>query len=323
MSRIALPLTLLSLLVLAAPATAQPGNRGEDRVGPGPIEVPRGQTVSGDVVAFGGQIRVDGRVEGDVVGLGGPATVGGTVGGDVVALGGPAVLEPGARVEGDVIAPASPARIGAGARVGGDVVHGDEAPDIAPGATVGGGVQRAGAERFGPAFGLLGLVGPAASGIRLIGSWGVGSAVSLGLGLLLLWLGPVAARRGYEAARTETGEVVGAGLAFVFGLPVLAALAIVTLVGIPLGVVLALAIVPLFALGYAAGAWLLGRTLVGPPRSPYLALLAGWGILRLVALVPLAGWVAWVGATLLGCGALALMGWRSRRSPSTTATARA
>ena len=312
----AIAATFMMLLALAAPASAQPGENGDDRVGPGPIEVARGETVSGDVVAFGGPVSVAGRVAGDVVAFGGPATVSGAVDGDLVALGGPAMLEPGARVAGDVIAPAAPARIGARARVGGEVVHGDEAPDIAPSATVGGGVHRASAERFGPVFGLFGFVAPFAAAVTLLGSWGVVTLVSLALGLALLWLGPPVARAAYQVARVQTGEVVGAGFAFVIGLPLAVALAVLTLVGIPLAVVAALAIVPLYALGYSAGAWLLGRALVRPPRSPYLALLAGWAILRLVALVPLASWLMGAAATIFGCGALALVAWRSRRSPS-------
>ena len=316
--------TVLALLVLAAPAAAQPKEAREDRIGPGPVDVARGETVSGDVVRFGGPIRVAGEVGGDVIALGGGVAVSGTVAGDVVALGGQATLEPGARVSGDVIAPAGAARIAAGARVGGMVVHGDEAPDIDPDASVGEGVERASAERFGPAFAFLGLLGPATSALALIGSWGVGSLVSLALGLLLLWLGPEAARAAHDAARAETGEVVGAGFAFVLGLPLFVVLALVTVVGIPLGVVAALAIVPLYALGYSASAWLLGRALVRAPHSRYLALVAGWGVLRIVALVPLASWLTGGLATTFGCGALALVAWRSRRSPSSiTAPARA
>ena len=319
MRRISTLATVLALLVLSAPAAAQPDEGDEDRVGSAPVDVARGDAVAGDVVRFGGPIRVAGRVEGDVISLGGAVTVSGAVAGDVVALGGGAKLEPGARVSGDVIAPAGPARIGPRARVGGMVVHGDEVPDIDPDATVGGGVERAGAERFGPAFAFLGLVGPVVSAVALIGSWGVGSVVSLALGLALLWLGPGAARAAHDAARAETGEVVGAGFAFVLGLPLFVVLALVSLVGIPLGVVAALAIVPLYALGYAASAWLLGRALVRAPRSRYLALLAGWGVLRIVALIPLASWLAAGLATIFGCGALALVAWRSSRSPAASA----
>ena len=315
MRRISTLATVLTLLVTAAPAAAQPDG-SDDRIGSGPVDVARGETVSGDVVRFGGPIRVAGRVGGDVVALGGAVTVSGAVAGDVVALGGQATLEPAARVGGDVIAPAGPARIGPRARVGGMVVHGDEAPDIDPGATVRGGVERAGSERFGPSLGFLGLVGPAFSAVAFIGSWGVGSVASLILGLALLWLGPAAARGAHDAARAAPGEVVGAGLAFVLGLPLFVVLAIVTVVGIPLAAVAALAIVPLYALGYAASAWLLGRTFVRAPRSRYLALLAGWGVLRIVALIPLASWLAAGLATIFGCGALALVAWRSRRSPA-------
>ena len=321
MRRISMLVTVLGLLALPAAASAQRSGPDDDHVGSGPVDVARGKTVMGDVVRFGGPVRVAGRVTGDVVALGGSATVSGDVEGDVVALGGSAALGPGARVDGDVIAPAGTARIGARARVGGEVVHGEGSLDVDPSASVAGGFQRANAERFGPAFGLLGLVGPAASGLTFLGSWGVGTAVSLMLGLLLLWLGPVAARAAFDAARDAPGEVVGAGFAFVLGLPVFVVLALVTVVGIPLAVVAALTIPPLLALGYAASGWLLGRALVRAPRNGYLAFLVGWGILRLVALVPIASWLAGGAATIFGCGALALVAWRTRRSPSTIAPA--
>jgi hypothetical protein len=73
------------------------------------------------------------------------------------------------------------------------------------------------------------------------------------------------------------------------GLTLAAIVAVVTLVGIPFGIGLLLALLPLLAIGYACAGWLLGRSLVGPPRAPALAFLAGWGTLRALALLPFAG----------------------------------
>jgi len=60
--------------------------------------------IDGDVVAIGGDIRVDGHVTGDVVSTAGDVTLGSTayVEGDVVATFGDVTMEPGAQVEGEV-----------------------------------------------------------------------------------------------------------------------------------------------------------------------------------------------------------------------------
>ena len=103
------------------------------------------------------------------------------------------------------------------------------------------------------------------------------------------------------------------GAALFLGLPLAAVLAIVTLVGIPLGVTVLLALLPLWALGYVTSGWLLGRALVsGEGRSRTLVFLTGWGILRALALVPFLGGLAGLGAVVFGLGALTVALWRTR-----------
>ena len=90
---------------------------------------------------------------------------------------------------------------------------------------------------------------------------------SLLLGLALLWLAPRAAGGRARGGRTATGPAIGVGLAVFIGLPIVAVLLMITLVGIPLGIVLLLALLPLFAIGYTTSAWLLGRAIVSRPRA--------------------------------------------------------
>jgi hypothetical protein len=104
-----------------------------------------------------------------------------------------------------------------------------------------------------------------------------------------------------------------------FGLPALAVVLFITLVGIPLAIAVLLALLPVYAIGYATSAWLLGRAIVRPPRGRVPAFLAGWGILRAIALIPFVGGLAWFAAAVFGLGALAIALWRSRRGPVTTA----
>jgi hypothetical protein len=75
-----------------------------------------------------------------------------------------------------------------------------------------------------------------------------------------------------------------------FGLPILAVPALVTLVGIPLGLGLLAALALIYALGYSATACILGRSIVRAPTAWVVASLVGWPILRVVTLVPDPGW---------------------------------
>jgi cytoskeletal protein CcmA (bactofilin family) len=283
MKRIALAVLLI---LAAAPGSAagqaRDGSSDDRVVITGPVTIDRGERV-GDVVVIDGRVSVAGRVRGDLVVVNGAVRIAGAVDGDVVAVAGRATLAPGARI-------------------GGDLVYGDERPVVPRGATVEGDVQRV---NVGDVADPLGFVGAAALWIAV-------SVSALVLGLLLLWLGPGALVAAWEATRSRLGATIGWGLALFFGLPILAIIALITLVGIPFGVGLLLALLPLYAVGYTTSAWLLGRRLVRPPTGRVLAFLAGLAILRLLALIPILGGLVWFAATVLGLGALVVATWRAR-----------
>jgi hypothetical protein len=86
----------------------------------------------------------------------------------------------------------------------------------------------------------------------------------------------------------------------------------VTLVGIPLGIGILLALGLIYGIGYTAGAWVLGRR-VASRATPIVAFLVGWAILRVIALIPFLGWLAWLAAVVVGLGAIVVAGHRSRR----------
>ena len=75
----------------------------------------------------------------------------------------------------------------------------------------------------------------------------------------------------------------------------------------PLGVGLLLALGLIYGIGYTAGAWILGRRVV-TGASPIVAFLVGWGILRVIALVPVLGWLVSLAAIVVGLGAIAVAG---------------
>jgi cytoskeletal protein CcmA (bactofilin family) len=281
-----LALALLILGLAPASAAGQAANassRGDRVVITGPVSIDRGETAD-DVVVIDGPVSVAGRVRGDLVVVSGTLRMSGTVDGDVVAVADRAILAPGARI-------------------GGDLIYGDERPRVPGGATVEGDVDRVNVDEITDPAGFIGAAA----------LWIAVSVSALVLGLMLLWLAPRALDAAFAAASTSLGLTIGWGLLLFFGLPILAVIALVTLVGIPLGVALLLALLPLYAIGYTTSAWLLGRRLVGPPRGPVLAFLAGLAVLRVLAIIPIVGGIVWFAATVVGLGALLVATWRARR----------
>jgi cytoskeletal protein CcmA (bactofilin family) len=284
MRRFGLALLILALAPASAAGQAANGSTNGDRVViTGPVTIDSGETAD-DVVVIDGPVSVAGRVRGDLVVVSGALRISGTVDGDVVAVAERATLAPGARI-------------------GGDLIYGDKRPVVPAGATVEGDVDRVSVGEITDPVGFIGAVAV----------WIAVSVSALVLGLLLLWLAPRALDAAFAAASTSLGPTIGWGLLLFFGLPILAVIALVTLVGIPLGVALLLALLPLYAIGYTTSAWLLGRRLVGPPRGRVLAFLAGLAILRVLAIIPILGGIVWFAATVVGLGALLVATWRARR----------
>jgi hypothetical protein len=287
-------LFILLMLGLAAPAWAQQGGQTSEAfvVLSGRADVPEGQTV-GDLVVFHGSASVDGTVDGSLTAVDAPVTISGRVNGDVVVFNGRVELQSGANVTGDVVS--------------------QSAPVVASGATIGGTTKRLQTNTNWEGFGWAGKL-----------AWWLAVSVStLVVGLVLLWLVGRGAARILEAGRTRIGPSIGLGLLRFFGLPLLAVIALVTVVGIPLGLGLLAALLLIYALGYSAAAWVLGRSIVRGPTAWVVAFLVGWAVLRVVALIPILGGLVWFAAVVLGLGALAVAIWRARSASQATAATQA
>jgi hypothetical protein len=293
MAAVGMVVGLLTILMLglAAPALAQEGEAAEAFVVlSGRADVPEGQEV-GDLVVFHGSSTVDGTVDGSLTAFDAPVTISGRVTGDVVAFNGQVELLDGAEVTGDLVSRYEPV--------------------VASGATVGGTTSRVPTRMNWEGFGWAGRV-----------AWWLAVSVStLVVGLVLLWLVGRGGARIVEAGRTRIGPSIGWGLLLFFGLPILAIIALVTIVGIPLGLGLLSALLLIHALGYGASAWILGRSIVREPAGWLLAFLAGWAILRVAALVPFLGGLVWFAAVVFGLGALMAATWRARSANRTSSAA--
>lgn len=273
----------------SAPSTTDDSDDDAIVVISGPAIVEEGVTVEG-VVVIHGRVQVDGAVDGDVYILDGDATVTGTIDGDLSTMIGTAFVEPGATVTGDVL-------------------YGDEEPVIAAGAEVGGSVEQ---EDWDDAAGALGL-------ISAIALWIAMTISALILGIVLVLLLPRAADAIVARAREGIGVPIAIGLAALIGLPVIAAGAAATLVGLPLAIAILFALLPLAAVAYVVTAWALGRAIVKEPRGRVVAFLAGLAILRAIALIPVLGVLAWLLAVAIGLGLIFRAIGAARAEPLATA----
>ena len=247
------------------------------------------ETVDG-VVLFNGTASIEGTVEGDVVVFNGDTTITGRVDGNVVVFSGDVEAAAGSTITGDLITAT--------------------APRVDPAADVQGETRR---------FDFEG----AWSGVTLVSklAWWLAASISiLLLGLLMLWLIPTALERLPGEFRRGTGGVVAWGAVGFFGLPILAGLAFVTLVGIPFGLGLSLALFGIYAVGYTVATFVIGRMIIKEPRSRFGAFLIGWVIVRLVALVPILAGIAWFVLALLGLGVIAAAARRRERGSRESVT---
>lgn len=265
----------LGVLLLAPAALAQ--DDGPDAndfvVLTGQLVVPEGESVQTAVI-FNGDALIAGTVTETLVVFNGDTEITGTVGEDVIAFGASVVVR-------------------SGARVGGDIVSIDD-PTIEEGATVVGEVQDL-PTRWD--YWDITFVG------RVV--WWLGYTVStLVLGLVLLLLARGLDPASVRAMRERLGGTFGFGILWFVLLPIIAGLLFVTVVAIPLGVFLFLALGLVYTIGYSVGALALGRLVIKEPNSRWVAFLVGWGALRVIAMIPFLGGVAWTVTTLIGLGVL-------------------
>jgi len=306
-------LTLFAVVVAAGPAAAKGGGGGshDRRISlSGALVVATGEVVNGPAVSVDGPATIAGRVNDDVFVGHGRLTVSGHVTGDVLIVDGDATIT--GRVDGDITALHGRVTVQAGGSVHGDITS-SNAPRAAPG-TVRGHVKTLDVTSIFTGF----LVA------FLIILW-VAVTVSIGiLGLLFVVVFPHGADAVVLAGRRVGVSIVTGLLVGIIG-PVLGVAIVSTIVGIPLGIGLLAAMTVLAPLGYASSALILGRLMVRGPRTRARvgAFLAGFAILRLVALIPGLGFIVWYLACFYGLGALTIAAWRAGRRetapPVTTA----
>ena len=280
--------TLALAVALAAPASAA----GDDELNDldqvvlnGRLIVPEGDTVD-SAVLFHGSATIDGTVTRSVVVFDGPTEISGHVQDDVVVFNGEVTVRSGALIDGDLVT--------------------GQTPTVEPGATVAGDQQRISTKFDAGALGLASRF-----------AWWLAYSIStLVLGLLLLLFAPGLDGALVRSERERMGASIGFGALVFFLLPVVAVLLLVIVLAIPLGLFILLALGLVYTVGYVAGAHAIGRLLVKAPTPRFVAFLAGWGILRVIALVPVLGGLTWMLVTILGLGVLWVASRRTTAAPT-------
>jgi hypothetical protein len=93
--------------------------------------------------------------------------------------------------------------------------------------------------------------------------------------------------------------------------PVLSVALLASMIALPLGLALLLALGFVAFMGYAVAVLVVGR-LVVPRGSRTLGFLVGWATLRAVGLIPVASGITFAVAAVAGVGAMVVATWRAR-----------
>ncbi len=237
--------------------------------------------VIGTIIVANGDAIVRGEVTDTVIVIGGDATIEGTVGGDAIVVDGTLSLAQDATVKNVTLVSSTLDRAD-GATVTGNIDEEDNYVSLGWGAAV---------------FTLL--------------MWGgVTLALLIATVVFAVYGGRQLAAAG-ETLRHQVGMSIVTALALWIGLPIIAVLAFITVIGIPLGIAIFLVVMPaLWFLGYLVSGSLLGEAIMRAFRGGeatqqrWLTALVGVLILQLVGLIPGLGPVIAVLAGLGGAGAL-------------------
>lgn len=266
------------------------------RVAGGQIEFGPSSEVAGNLSVGGGEVTLKGRVYGYLQAAGGKVLIDGVVDGDVEARAGELTLGPNARIAGTLRYASR------------------EAIQRDPAAQVQGQVERVEVEGGWP------VPEDVERGMGRSGGW-IWTLGLLVLAGVMVWAMPRFFVRVAETWRTRLPMSLLLGFVLLVCVPVAAVLCLITIIGVPLGL-LTMALYPvLLLLGYVCtgiglGQWgaarlrpTWSRSSVGQVTAAVLGVL----VLGLLARVPWLGGVVMFVALLAGLGALGLQAWKSSR----------
>ena len=271
-----------SARVVADQVTVNATIDGDLIAGGNRVQILDGAVIRGGVAAAASSVELDGVVEENLRVAAGEIIVRGTVRGDVNVIADRLDLDPGARIEGDLdYRTRIPLSAEATALVGGEVRYQQPVDD-----DDGGGV--------------------------VFWGWQTGAAMFAGLLGVALFRRLVGQLVAAVAGEPTLGALLGFG-AFLI-VPVGAAVVMVTVVGLPVGIIAVLLFgMAVYVAKLPIAVWAGGQLLARAGRtdpSPYAAMALGVLVLYLLFAIPWVGGLFWLVATCLGLGAMVLSGRR-------------
>lgn len=251
------------------------------------VQILEGTVIRGGVAAAASSLEIDGTVEEDLRAAVGELVLRGTVRGDANVIADRLDLAPDARIEGDLdyrtripLSPEAAARVAGAVRYEEPI---DEDED-----------EGSAAWSF------------------LFWTWQAGAALLAGMLAVALLRPLVQQLASAIAGETTLGALLGFG-AFLI-VPVGAAVVMMTLVGLPIGIIAMLLFsVALYVAKLPIAVWAGDQLLARagrPDASPYAAMAVGILALYLLFEIPWLGGLFWLAATWLGLGAMVLSGRR-------------
>lgn len=260
--------------------------KGEARLAGGDVRLEPEAEIAGPLWVAGGHVELLGRSGDRVTAHAGELVIGGEVQGDLQATTGQLRLLPGARVHGRLR------------------YASEREAEVAPGALVSGGIERE-APRQHPDR------PPQTPGAAGAVVWVAGLFAA---GVLWWLLFPNFARSAQVQLQRAPGPSLAWGAAALLGVPLLALLLMITIIGLPLALALMAAYALMLLAGYLVVAGTLAERLlqargIQPAaalswKSRLGALALALLLLVLVALLPVVGWLLALGALMAGTGAL-------------------
>lgn len=250
------------------------------------IDIDETSRISRDLMAAGTNVSSRANIARDLRIGGTNITIGGTIGRDVYANGANITILPGTVIRGNLIYESvSNAKIDSGAKVLGRVEHRQP-------------VQK--------------HAGPSWPG-RLL--WAIMMTIMMFiLGAIFITLFPRWSLGASQRIVTSPGWTALWGFIVLIVAPIAAFIAMITIIGIPIGVIILLSYFIALILTPIVAAIAFGSLLI-KGRSPYLALLVGLLIIYILGLIPFIGWIIRFAACLFGLGAIWLNVMGNRLQP--------
>lgn len=303
-------------------------------------------TINGDLFVAGGMVTIRGRIKNDLRAAGGNVTIAGPVGGNVTVGGGNTTVSPEGSIVGSLLAGSGnlelhgpvgkgltagvgnltinapvggDALLGTGqltlqpkTRIAGDLTYWSEQEAVLQGtATVTGeltyhNLPRQDAKAATFAKGRIGIFTGLFAGTAAMMA-GILLVALFVFGLVLMTLLPNFTGKVMSIIEKNPWGSFGLGVVTVILLPVLAVTAMVTIIGIPVGIFLFMALGVLCLVGHIYAAVFIGRgvfTWLKTDTHRAWQLLVGLVILGIFMLIPIVGWLARAIFILIGTGAV-------------------